>query len=209
MPKPSTPALEGIVRSHSAQLTKLNSELSSAFSQVTAKMGEIKSSSAAAASTIASLANQVVTLTNMLAKLLPAPLAVTSPTLPPVLPAASAPAAPQGESLDPRWEPNPPFPKHYSGNFDQCLGFLEECQDFVRGPTLLFPVRRGQGGTHPLRPDRPGSGLGYVRGWGQPTALFRPGGLLCRVLAGVRPPLERGRCSWTAAQFPAGTPGHS
>ena len=35
MPNPSTPALEGVVRSHSAQLTKLNSEISSAFSQVT------------------------------------------------------------------------------------------------------------------------------------------------------------------------------
>ena len=144
MPNPSTPALEGVVRSHSAQLTKLNSELSSAFSQVTGEMGEIKSSSATAASTIASLANQVVTLTNMLAKLLPAPLAVTSPTLPPVLPAASAPAAPQGESLDPLWEPNPPFPKHYSGNFDQCRGFLEECQDFVRAQPSRFRSDRAK-----------------------------------------------------------------
>ena len=70
MPNSDIPALESVVRSHSAQLSKLNTELSSAFSQVTGEMGEIKSSSAATASTVASLANQVVTLTSMLAKLL-------------------------------------------------------------------------------------------------------------------------------------------
>ena len=80
MPTADIPALESVVRSHSAQLSKLNTGLSTAFSQVTGEMGEIKSSSAATASTVASLANQVVTLTSMLAKLLPAPSAETSPT---------------------------------------------------------------------------------------------------------------------------------
>ena len=129
MPKPDIPALESVVRSHSPQLSKLNTELSSAFSQVTGEMGEIESSSASTACTVASLANQVATLTNMLAKLLPAPPAETSPTLPPVLPAASVPAAPQRELLDPRWEPNiTPPPKNYSGEFDKCRGFLGQCQ---------------------------------------------------------------------------------
>ena len=128
MPNSDIPALESVVRSHSAQLSKLNTELSSAFSQVSGEMGEIKSSSATTASTVASLANQVVTLTSMLAKLLPAPPAETSPTLPPVLPAAPAPAALQGEPLDLRWEPNNTLPKNYTGEFDKCRGFQGQCQ---------------------------------------------------------------------------------
>ena len=128
MPTADIPALESGVRNHSVQLSKLNTELSTAFSQVTGEMGEIKSSSAASTSPVASLANQVVTLTSILAKLQPAPPAETSPTLPPVLPAAPAPAALQVEPLDPRWEPDIMYPKNYSGEFDKCRGFLGQCQ---------------------------------------------------------------------------------
>ena len=59
MPNPRIPVLELVVRSHAAQLSKLNTELSSAFSQVTGEMGELKSSSASTASTLTSLATQV------------------------------------------------------------------------------------------------------------------------------------------------------
>ena len=69
MPNPSIPALENVVRSHSAQLTKLNSELSSAFSQVTGEMGELKTLAASASSTLSALTNQVAALTDMVARL--------------------------------------------------------------------------------------------------------------------------------------------
>ena len=128
MPNYSIPALETVVRSHSTQLTKLNTELSSAFSQVTGEMGELKTSSVSTTSTLTSLANQVAALTDMVARLLQAPATEASPTLPPVRPAAPSPVVPQGEPLDPQWEPNLPPPKTYSREFDKCRGFLGQCQ---------------------------------------------------------------------------------
>ena len=128
MPSPSTPALENVVRSHSAQLSKLNTELSSAFSQVTGEMGELKTSSVSTSSTLFTLANQVAALTDMVARLLHAPAAESPPTLPPVCLAAPSPAVPQGEPLDPRWEPSLTPPRMYSGEFDKCRGFLGQCQ---------------------------------------------------------------------------------
>ena len=120
MPNPSIPALETVVRSHVAQLTKLNFEHSSAFSQVTGEMGELKNS-VSTTSTLTSLANQVAALTDMVAWLLQAPATEPSPTPPPVRPAASSPVVPLGE-------PNLPPPKPYSGEFDKCRGFLGQCQ---------------------------------------------------------------------------------
>ena len=79
----------------------------------------------------------------------------------------------------------------------------------VRVPALPVPVWRGQGGTHHFVPFRPGSGLGHGRDWQQPAALLQPGGFLWRVPAGVRPPHQWSRCSWTAAQHPAGKPERS
>ena len=127
MPNPSIPALETVVRRHAAQLAKLNSELSSAFSQVTGEMGELKTS-VSTTTTLTSLANQVAAFTDMVAWLLQAPATEPGPTPPPVRPAASSPVVPQGEPLDPRWEPNLPPPKPYSGEFDKCRGFLGQCQ---------------------------------------------------------------------------------
>ena len=128
MPNPSIPALETVVRSNSAQLTKLNTELSSRFSQVTGEMGELKTSSVSTTSTLTSLANQVAALTDMVVRLLQAPVNEPSLTLPPVRPAAPSPVVPQGEPLDPQWEPNLPPPKTYSREFDKCRGFLGQCQ---------------------------------------------------------------------------------
>ena len=139
MPNPSTPALEGIVRSHSAQLTKLNTELSSAFSQVTGEMGELKTSAASTSSTLSTLANQVAALTDMVARLLHAPAAEAPPTLPPVRPAAPSPIVPQGEPLDPQWEPGLTPPRTYSGEFDKCWGFLGQCQlMFLHQPSRFW-----------------------------------------------------------------------
>ena len=132
MPNPSIPALETVVRSHSAQLTKLNSELTSAFSQVTGEMGELKISSVSTTSTLTSLASQVAALTDMVARLLQAPATEPSPAPPPDHPAASSPVVPQGEPLDPWWEPNLPPPKPYSGEFDKCRGFLGQCHLLFR-----------------------------------------------------------------------------
>ena len=128
MPGHGIPAIETVVRGHSAQLAKLNTELSSAFSQVTGEMGELKTSSVSTASTLSALSNQVAALTDMVARLIEAPVTKPSPTLPPVRPAAPPPAVPQGEPLDPRWEPNLSPPKTYSREFDKCRGFLGQCQ---------------------------------------------------------------------------------
>ena len=94
MPNPSIPPLETVVHSHAAQLTKLNSELSSAFSQVTGEMGELKTSSVSTTSTLTSLGNQVAALTDMVARLLQAPASEPSPGPPPVRLAASSPVVP-------------------------------------------------------------------------------------------------------------------
>ena len=58
MPNPSIAELETGVRSHSVQLTKLNTELTSAFSQVTREMGELRKSTASTSTTLTSLASQ-------------------------------------------------------------------------------------------------------------------------------------------------------
>ena len=92
MPNPSIPVLETVVRGHSAQLTKLNSELTLAFSQVTGEMGELRKFTASTTTTLTSLASQVTTLTDMVARLLQSPAPEPNPAPPPDLPAATAPA---------------------------------------------------------------------------------------------------------------------
>ena len=86
IPNPSAPALEGVVRSHSAQLTKLHSELSSAVSQVTEEMGDLQASTASASSTLSALSNQVAALMAMVAQLHHLTAAEAPPILPPVRP---------------------------------------------------------------------------------------------------------------------------
>ena len=132
MPNPSIPVLEGVVCSHSAQLTKLNSELSSAFSQVTGEMGELKTSAAAASSTLSALINQVAALTDMMARQRQPTAAEVPPILPPVRLVAPAPAIPQEEHMDPRTEPSLIVPRTYSGEFDRCRGFLGQCELLFR-----------------------------------------------------------------------------
>ena len=139
MPNPSIPVLEGVVRSHTAQLTKLNSELSSAFSQVTGEMGDLKTSAAAAASTLSALTNQVAALTDMMTRQRQPTAAEVPPILPPVRPVAPAPAISQEEHRDPRTEPTLIVPRMYSGEFDKCRGFLGQCQ-------LLFRHQPSSGG---------------------------------------------------------------
>ena len=80
MPNPSIPVLEIMVLSHSAQLTKLNSEQRSAFSQVTGEIGELKKSMASTTTTLTSLASQVAALTEMVARLLQSPATEPNPT---------------------------------------------------------------------------------------------------------------------------------
>ena len=122
MPNPSAPALEDVVRSHSAQLTEIHSELSSAVFQVTGEMGEIQASAASNSSTLSALSNQVAALVAMMERL----------HHPPARPAAPVPSIPQGEPFVSRAKPNPPFPERYSGDPDKCLGFLKECRDYTR-----------------------------------------------------------------------------
>ena len=189
MPNPYIPALETVVRSHSAQLTKLNSELSSAFSQVTGEMGELKTSSVSTASTLSSLTNQVAALTDMVARLLQAPATEPSPTLPPVRPAAPSPVAPQGEPLDPRWEPNLPPPRTYSGEFDKCRGFLGQCQLlFLHQPSWLWSDGAKVALIISSLSDR---ALDWaMAAIGSPSStVIQPPAILGRVQENVRPPL--------------------
>ena len=139
MPNPSLPALENVVRSHSAQLTKLNSELSSAFSQVTGEMGELKTSAASASSSLSALTNQVAALSDMVARLHRPTAAEVAPVPPPARPAAPAPTIPREESSGPRWEPGLITPLIFSGEFDRCRGFLGQCQLMFLHQPSRFP----------------------------------------------------------------------
>ena len=139
MPNPSIPALENVVRSHSAQLTKLNSELSSAFSQVTGEMGELRTSAGSASSSLSALTTQVAALTDMVARLHKPAAAEVPPVLPPVCPAVPAPTIPQVVSADPRCEPGLITPLIFSGEFDKCLGFLGQCRLMFLHQPSRFP----------------------------------------------------------------------
>ena len=68
---PGRPALESVVQAHSDQLIKLNTELSSAFAQVTGEMGDLRTSATSTSTALASLSSQVTTLTDLVTQLLP------------------------------------------------------------------------------------------------------------------------------------------
>ena len=123
MPTPGQSGLETVVRSHSAQLTKLNTELTSAFAQVTGEMGAFRAASASTSTALSSLSSQVAALTDLVTSLLPARVPEPNPS-PPAVP----PVAPTEPPLDPRWEPSLPHPKPYAGEFDRCRGFLGQCE---------------------------------------------------------------------------------
>ena len=123
---PGISALESVVRAHSDQLIKLNTELSSAFAQVTGEMGDLQNS---AASTSTVLSNQVTTLTDLDTRLLPVRTGgSTEPAPQAAPPSAPAPPTPPDQSLDPRWEPTLSAPNAYAGGFDLCQGYLGQCE---------------------------------------------------------------------------------
>ena len=107
MPSPEQSGLETVVRSHSVQLTKLNTKLANAFAQVTNEMGTFRTSSVSTTTTLASLSNQ------------------GSGASPP--PPAIPPTPSTDPPVDPRWEPTLPPPKPFAGEFDRCRGFLGQC----------------------------------------------------------------------------------
>ena len=115
------------------QLTKLNSELTTAFSQVTGEMGALRASSASTSTTCPALSSQVTALTDLVTSLLPARVPEPSPS-PPAVP----PAAPTEPPLDPRWEPSLPPPKPFAGEFDRCRGFLGQCDLLFRHQASRF-----------------------------------------------------------------------
>ena len=123
---PGIPALEAVVRAHSEQLIKLNTELSSAFAQVTAELREIRDSATSTSSSLTSLANQVTALTNLVTQNQTG--GETEPALQDVFPPASTPPAPPDLGLDPRWEPTLSSPSAYAGVFDLCQGYLGQCE---------------------------------------------------------------------------------
>ena len=123
MPTPGQSGLETVVRSRSVQLTKLNTEMTSTFAQVTGEMGAFRASSASTSTALASLSSQVAALTDLVTSLLPARAPEPDPS-PPAVP----PTTPMELPLDPRWEPSLPPPKPYAGEFDHCRGFLGQCE---------------------------------------------------------------------------------
>ena len=126
---PGIPALESVVRAHSDQLIKLNTELSSAFAQVTREMGDLRSSATSTSTALASLSNQVTALTDLVTWLLPVRTGgSTEPAPQAAPPSAPAPPAPPDQSLDPRWEPTLSAPSAYAGGFDLCRGYLGQCE---------------------------------------------------------------------------------
>ena len=114
-PNPSIPALETVVRSHSAQLQP---ELTAAFSQVTGEIGELRTSTASTTTALTSLASQVAALTDMVARLLQSPATEPNPAPPADLPVTTPPLVSEGSPLDPRWEQNLLSPKPYNGEFN-------------------------------------------------------------------------------------------
>ena len=79
-------------------------------------------------------------INDMVARYLQSRAPEPNPALPRELPASPAPVTPEGEPLDPWWEPSLPLPERYSGDFDKCRGFLEECHNCRPLPTLPVPV---------------------------------------------------------------------
>ena len=124
---PGQPALESVVRAHSDQLIKLNTELSSALGQVTGEMGDLRTSATSTSTALASLSSQVAALTDLVMHLLPAQAGESNPAPPAAPPAAPPPVAPPDQHPDPRWEPTLSPPNAYAGEFDQCRGFLGQC----------------------------------------------------------------------------------
>ena len=123
------PALESVVQAHSDQLIKLNTELSSAFTQVTGEKGALRTSATSTSTALASLSSQVTTLTDLVTQLLPVRAGGGSNPAPPASPPpAPIPIAPPDQPLDPRWEPTLSPPNAYAGGFDLCRGFLGQCE---------------------------------------------------------------------------------
>ena len=82
-PKQPT-ALESVVQAHSDQLIKLNTELSSAFAQVTGEMGDLRTSATSTSMALASLSNQVTSLTDLVTRLHPVQTGGAANPAPPV-----------------------------------------------------------------------------------------------------------------------------
>ena len=126
---PGIPALESVVRAHSDQLIKLNTELSSAFAQVTGEMGDLRNSATATSTSLSSLSNQVTMLTDLVTRLLPVHTGrSTEPAPQATPPSAPAPLTPPDQSLDPRWEPTLSAPNVFARGFDLCRGYLGQCE---------------------------------------------------------------------------------
>ena len=122
------PALESMVRTHSEQVIKLSTELSSAFTQVTGEMGDLWTSTMSTSAALTTLSGQVMALTDLVTRLLPARVGEANPTPPAAPLVAPPPVAPMGQPLDPGWEPSLPPPNSDAGEFDRCRGFLGQCE---------------------------------------------------------------------------------
>ena len=164
---PGTPALESVVQAHSDQLIKLNTELSSAFAQVTGEMGDLRTSATSTSMALASLSNQVTTLTGLVTRLLPVWTGGAANPAPPAVqpPPAPIPVTPPDQPLDLRWEPTLSPPNAYAGGFDMCRGFLGQCKlHFCHQSSR--PRRHDYGFSYWT-----GSKLGYRRGGTEPLTV--------------------------------------
>ena len=138
---PGRPALESVVHAHSDQLLKLDTDMSSAFAQISGEIGDLRHSATATSMALTSLSNQVTTLTDLISRLLPVCTGgKTEPAPPAVPPSVPAPSTPPGPSVDPRWEPTLSVPNAYAGGFDRCRGYLGQCELLFRHHPSRYPT---------------------------------------------------------------------
>ena len=136
---PGIPALETVVRAHSEQLIKLNTELSSAFAQVTAELREIRDSATSTSSSLTSLANQVTALTNLATQNQTG--GETEPALQDVFPPAATPPAPPDLGLDPGGSLPSRAPAPTRG-FLTCVGGIWDNASYCSTTNPLASARR-------------------------------------------------------------------
>ena len=112
-PQPQPFSIVDVVRLHGTHLTKLNTQLEAAFSDVNVVITDLQTSSRQSTSALADVTAQVSVLTDAFKRS-------------------------QTEPLDPRHEPKFPCPKTYEGDFSLCKGFLGQCELFFRHQPIRY-----------------------------------------------------------------------
>ena len=120
--------LAQIVESHSSQLARLNSELTTAFASIQGELNEMRNTARGTTSAISGLSDQLSTMSKTvfesISRLTPESLVsddnvVEAPPVDPSLPGVVR-------------EPNLPNPNVFEGNLSLCRGFVSQCELIFR-----------------------------------------------------------------------------